>query len=217
MIIKELEKLYKETKHRLRELEQSDTPDPAEHELLKCKIEALNELKKYVVSGDWTRPASREKFVDLIKSKFDYKLIANRYNTTRESLDVFVSRQDKRLHAVIGEALRLISADRIEEGISSFYANVVVISAKEFDYRVSELLPIGENKDSFLVSDCGEEVEILRFLMRNNMQEWLNSGTYHTKLAYLMFLLNTDETAYQQQRRELICELRKKAAEKCSM
>ena len=207
MIIRDLENLYKETKHRLRELEQSDTPNSAEHDLLKQKMAALNELKKYVVSGDWTRPVSREKFVDLIKSKFDYKLIAKRYNTTRESLDVFVSRQDKRLHAVIGEALSLIPIDRIEEGLSSFYANAGIISAKEFDYRVSELLPIGENKDSFLVSDCGGEVEILRFLMRNNMQEWLGSGTYRTKLAYLIFLLGTEDLEYQQQKKELVCKL----------
>lgn len=125
-------------------------------------------------------------------------------------IDVFVFRQDKRLVKIIGEALHLISADRIEEGLSSFYANTGIISAKEFDYRISELLPKGENKDTFLIIECGEEVEILRFLMRNRMQEWFGSGTYHSKLAYLMFLLDTEEAEYQQQKRELICELLKK-------
>lgn len=209
MIIKDLENLYRETKHKLRELVQASTPDPAEHELLKRKMAALNELKKYVISGDWTRPASREKFVDLIKSKFDYKLIAKQYSTTRESLDVFVFRQDKRLQDVMGDALNLISIDRIEEGLSSFCANAGIISAKEFDYIVSELLPIGEKKDSLLVSDCAEEVGILRFLLKGNLQKWLN-GADSAKLSYLMFLLNTKEAAFQKQRSELIGLLRKK-------
>ena len=200
----------KETKHRLRELEQSGAPDPAEHDLLKRKISALKEIKEYIVSGDWTRKASREKFVALVKSKFDYKLIAKRFHTTEASLNVFASRQDKRLHDVMGDALSLIYTDRIEEGLSSFYIKAGIISAKEFDYRVSELLPRGENKDKFLIIECGEEVEILRFLMRCRMQEWLGSGKYRTKLAYLMFLLCTDETEYQQQKRELVCRLWKK-------
>lgn len=49
----------------------------------------------------------------------------------------------------MGEALHLISFDLIEEGMSSIYANAGIILAKEFDYRVSEPLPRGENKDSF--------------------------------------------------------------------
>lgn len=210
MIIKELINAGKATKHRLKELEQSDTFDPAERDILQHKLSALSELQKYAVSGDWTRTASREKFVALIKSKFDYKLIAKRFHTTEASLNVFASRQDKRLSKRIGDAMRLISANRIEEGLSSFYANAGIISAKEFDYRISDILPKGENKDSFLVIECGEEVEILRFLMRDKMQEWLNSATYRAKLSYLMFLLGTDEAEYQQQKRLLISELLKK-------
>ena len=209
MIIRELQSLGKETKHRLRELEQSGTPDPAEHALLKRKLDALNELQKYVVSGDWTRKTSRDKFVALIRSTFDYKLIAKRFHTTEASLNVFASRQDKRLQNVMGEALSLIYTDCIEEGLSSFYIKAGIISAKEFEYRVSEMLPKGENKDRFLIIECGEEVEVLRSLMKENLRKWLD-GADCAKLAYLIFLLGTEDTEYQRQRRDLICELRKK-------
>lgn len=137
MIIKELVNAGKEIKHRLREFEESGTPSHAEYALLKRKLDALNELQKYVVSGNWTQSASREKFVFFASNKFDYKLTAKQFHTSRESLDVFVFRQDKRLVKIIGEALHLIYADRIEEGLSSFYANAGIISAKEFDYRIS--------------------------------------------------------------------------------
>lgn len=206
MIIRELQSLGKETKHRLRELEREGAPDPAEHALLKRKLDVLNELQKYVVSGDWTRLASRKKFVALIKSNFDYELIAKRFHTTKASLSVFASRQDERLQKVMGEALSFIYTDRIEEGLSSFYAKAGIISAKEFDYRVSELLPKGENKDRFLIIECGKEVEILRSLMKENLRKWLD-GADCAKLAYLMFLLSTEDLEYQQQRRGLICEL----------
>lgn len=109
----------------------------------------------------------------------------------------------------IGEALWLIEQDRIEEGLDCFYAATGEFSEGEFDYRVSELLPKTSQKDSFLVSECGEEVDILRSLMKSNVQKRLNSADLE-KLSYLVFLLNTKEEAFRQQRTELIGELRKK-------
>lgn len=175
----------------------------------KSKLSALRQLWSYVRKGNWTRAASREKYLALVKSEFDYKLIAERFNTTRESLDVFAARQNKRLERTIGGALLLIEQDRIEEGLDCFYAATGEFSEGEFDYRVSELLPKTSQKDSFLVSDCGEEVNILRSLTKSNVQKWLN-GADLDKLSYLVFLLNTKEEAFRQQRTELIGELRKK-------
>lgn len=214
MIIKELMNCGKETQNRLRELEAEGVSNTAEHELLRRKLTALRELQNYFRSGDWTRKASREKYIELVRSKFDFKLTAERFNTTRESLDVFAARQDKRLERTIGESLRLIEQDRIEEGLDCFYAATGEFSAGEFDYRVLELLPKMSQKDSFLVSDCGEEVKILRSLMKSNMQKWLN-GADLGKLSYLVFLLNTKEEAFRKQKEELIGELRKKDSESC--
>lgn len=114
----------------------------------------------------------------------------------------------------IGKALQLIEQDRIEEVLDCFYAATGEFSAGEFDYRVSELLPKMSQKDSFLVSDCGEEVKILRSLMKFNMQKRLNSADLE-KLSYLVFLLNTKEEAFRKQKEELIGELRKKDSESC--
>lgn len=175
----------------------------------KFKLSVLCQLWSYVRRGNWTREASREKYLALVKSEFDYKLIAERFNTTRESLDVFAARQNKRLERTIGEALRLIEQDRLEEGLDCFYAATGEFSAGEFDYRASELLPKGSQKDSLLVSECAEEVNILRSLMKSNVQKRLN-GADLDKLSYLVFLLNTKEDALRKQRAELIGELRKK-------
>lgn len=209
MIIKDLMNCGKETQRRLRELETVSVSDTAELELLRRKMAALRELQNYVYNGGWTRTASREKYIALVKSKFDYQLIAERFNTTRESLDVFAARQDKRLERTIGEALRMIEQDRIEEGLDCFYAATGEFSAGEFDYRVSKLLPKMSHKDSFLVSECSEEVKILRSLMKSNVNKRLNSADCG-RLSYLVFLLNTKEEAFRQQRAELIGELRNK-------
>lgn len=175
----------------------------------KSKLSALRQLWSYVRKGNWTRAASREKYLALVKSEFDYQLIAERFNTTRECLHVFATRQNKRLERTIGGALRLIEQDRIEEGLDCFYAATGEFSEGEFDYRVSELLPKTSQKDSFLVSDCTEEVSILRSLMKSNVRKRFN-GTDCNKLSYLVFLLNTKEEAFRKQRTELIGELRKK-------
>lgn len=175
----------------------------------KSKLSALRQLWSYVRKGNWTRKASREKYIAFVKSKFDYELTAKRFNTERECLHVFATRQNKHLERTIGGALRLIEQDRIEEGLDCFYTQTGEFSEGEFDYRVSELLPKTSQKDSFLVADCGEEVNILRSLMKSNVRKRLN-GADCNKLSYLVFLLNTKEEAFRKQRTELIGELRKK-------
>lgn len=206
MIIQDLKRCGAETQCRIKELEGSDG---AELDFLRRKMSALRELQSYVFSGSWTRKASCEKYIALVRSKFDYKLIAERFNTTRESLNVFAARQDKRLERIIGEALRLIEQDRLEEGLDCFYAQTGVFSEGEFDYRVSELLPKTSQKDSFLVSECGEEVAVLRSLMKSSVQKRLNSADLE-RLSYLVFLLNSEEDAFAKQKEELVRELRRK-------
>lgn len=212
MIIKDLMNCGRETQRKLREFEADRVSDTAELDFLRRKLAALRELQNYFYNGDWTRKASREKYLALVKSKFDYELTAERFNTTRECLDVFAARQNKRLERAIGEALRLIRQNRIEDGLDCFYAATGEFSAGEFDYRVSELLPKMPQKDSFLVSDCAEEIRILRSLMKFNVQKWLN-GADLDKLSYLVFLLNTKAETFRQQRAELISRLRKKDSE----
>lgn len=209
MIVKDLMNCGIETQHRLKELGAAGVFDTAELDFLRRKAAALSELQRYVQFGGWTRKASREKYFALFIRKFDYKLIAERFNTTRESLDVFAARQNKRLERTIGGALRLIEQDRIDEGLDCFYVQTGEFSAAEFDYRVSELLPKALQKDSFLVSDCAEEVNILRSLMKSEVKKRLN-GADCNKLSYLVFLLNTKDEEFRKQRAELIGELRKK-------
>lgn len=208
MIVKELNEYAAEITYRLIELKNTGCSDGDEYAFLRRKKAALRELHDYVLSGNWTRKASREKYNALVDSSFDYKLIAQRFNTTRESLDVFAARQNKRLSVVIGEALRLIEQDRLEEGLESFYSLSGVFSLREFDYKPSELLE-PQKKDSFLVSDCSEEVKVLRSLMKSEVKKRLN-GADSGKLSYLMFLLTTEEKAFADQKKELVRELRKK-------
>lgn len=209
MIVKRLIECGKQTKHKLQELEQAQKKDSSDYVMLSRKMAVLSEIQEFLFHGDWTRKSSHEKYIALVRSKWDYKLIAERYQTTRESLDVFASRQDKRLQRVIGGALDLIEIGYIEEGLARFYADSGTLSKQEFTYSMRELLPAAENKDSFTVSDCPDEVEILRSVRRSNVKEWLSDADFD-KLAYLMFLLETDDPAYQQQKRELVAEIVKK-------
>lgn len=209
MVVKRFIECSKQTKQRLKELEQAQKKDSPEYEFLSRKKAVLREIQDYLNYGDWTRQSSREKYIALIRSKWDYKLIAKRYDTDRACLDVFASRQDKRLQRAIGGALDLIDVGYIEEGLARFYADTGTMSVKEFTYSMSDLLPAAQKKDSFSVADCSEEVEVLRSIRRSNVQEWLN-GADCDKLAYLIFLLETKEPVYQQQKRELVAEIIKK-------
>ena len=90
-----------------------------------------------------------------------------------------------------------------------FYAATGEFSDRELEYRVSDLLPKTLKKDSFLISECLEEVEILRSLLRTNVCKRLN-GADSGKLGYLVFLLQSEDNTFREQRIELIRKLRKK-------
>ena len=209
MIIKKFIECGKQTKQKLKELEQTQKKDSPEYRFLSRKMAVLIDIHEYIYHGNWTRESSREKYIALIRSKWDYNLIAARYDTSRASLDVFVSRQEKRLKRTIGSALVLIEIGYIEEGLARFYADSGTLSKQEFTYSMRDLLPKAEKKDSFTVSDCPDEVKVLRSIRRSNINEWLNHAD-RDKLAYLIFLLETDDPAYQKQKRELVAEIVKK-------
>lgn len=207
MVIKDFMDELRNTIMTIKKSKCSGNADNDEIDFQRRKLAALKEIRQYIKYGDWTRTASREKFMELVQSDFDYKLIEKRYKTSQACLDVFVYRQNDRLKRIIGGALTLISLNRIDEGMTLFYANAGIISARDFGYKVEDLLPVGVNSDSFLVSDCDAEVGLLRSLMRSNVQKLLDSAD-KDKLAYLVFLLNTKDKAYSQQKAELIGKLR---------
>lgn len=207
MVIKDFMDELRNTILTIKNSECSENSDNDEMDFQRRKLAALKEIRQYIKCGDWTRTASREKFMALVQSDFDYNLIEKRYKTSRACLDVFVHRQNDRLERIIGGALTLISLNRIDEGMFSFYANAGVISARDFGYKVEELLPVGVKSDSLLVYDCGSEVNILRSLMKSNVQKLLDSADSE-KLAYLVFLLKTKDKVYLQQKAELIGKLR---------
>lgn len=209
MFAKRMKEYIKELKDKLIRLAEAQEKDSEEYLHMNRQMAALNELKRYYFNGDWTRKSSREKYIALVRSNYDYKLIAERYKNDRASLQVFASRQDKRLYKAIGGAFELIIAGYIEEGLARFYADSGTMSKQEFTYSMSDLLPVAHKKDSFSVADCLEEVEILCALRRRSIQKRLNRADYD-KLAYLMFLLEAKDPVFQQQKRELVAEIIKK-------
>lgn len=206
LIMKELLRCGKETNERLKVLDGNGERDSEEYRLLYKKLMALIELRNFAYNGNWTRESSREKFTALAKSKFDYNLIAERYGTTRKSLDVFTTRQDKRLSRAIGRALELIKLNDVDAAMCCFQADNGVLLPDKFRYCVYDLLPRQEKKDSITVEDCRDEIELLRLLAKENIQEFIKAVD-SSKLAHLMFLLQTEEPAYRQQKTELIRKL----------
>lgn len=209
MFIKDLLNRYKATKLIIQELANADQTDSFDYTNAVKTMNALKELKDFIINGNWTRDESRKKFVAWIKSHFDYKLTAERFDTSRESLDVFISRQDKRLSKLMGEALALISQGRVDEGLCSFYAKSGIISAHEYQYRITDLLPQPEKNSDVDLCDCSQEIYLLQMLMRKEMQDRLSDADTDC-MAHLLFLLGSSDPTYAKQKKELIQLLLKK-------
>lgn len=199
MLVKELMKYGQAVSQRLRE-----TNNPDEVIRLKALSKALNMLLRYIYDGDWARESTREKMKMFIRSKFDYKYVCSACNTSRECLDVFLSRQEKRLIGIIGKPFELICKGEIEEGMRLFGSATGAVSIKrEICYNTTEILPEPKIKEGLTIGECGKEIAFLRNISKAALKEQLN-GCDTEKLSHLLFLIGSKEDNYKAQKCELV-------------
>ena len=199
MLIKELMKYGRAVSLRLKE---TDNPDEAAY--LKVQSKALNMLLRYIYDGDWARKSTREKLKAFILNKFDYKYVCKTFNTSRESFDVFLCRQDKRLSGIIGKPFELICKGEIEEGVRLFSSATGAVSIKrEIWYNTAEILPEAKIKEGLSLGECSKEIEFLTSISKIKLRERLSECDTE-KLSHLLYLVSAKEDEYRTQKRELV-------------
>lgn len=167
------------------------------------RMNLLHDMLGYIKSGNWTRASSRQKYVDWLKSKFDNKFICSKYGTDSACFSVFLNRQNHRIEAILEEPYNLLRSNNIREAYVCFYQKTGTISLQaELSYNCLELLPEGSDKDSYLLCECREEIEIIKNLLKSSVKSEISFAD-QSKLAYIIFLLGSNDPQYSLEKRQL--------------
>lgn len=182
--------------------------DDEAFKLIQKKNRLMQDMMRFVLDGDWARKSTREKFRFFVSHNYDYELICKMFNTRRKCVDVFVSRCNKRLSEVLSEPMHYLKADKPEKACAIFNASVGLMTAeRDLGYDLSDLLPEPARMPNVRITDCPVEINILRVLLKNNMEEMIMKGD-RKKLAHLLYVLNCNNQAYLHEKADLMTAIR---------
>ncbi|MGJ9382845.1 hypothetical protein [Salipaludibacillus sp. CF4.18] len=189
-ILMELEKAVHETQENLK-IVVDEEARALEHQ----KFNALMEIVTYVNSLSWLKQKNaKEKLRFLLKTKFDKDNAAVEFNTTKNAIEVSLSRSQKILSKRIGnDTIRLILAGKVDQAMAKLREstnqggqnNELILNG------VFEFLPKSE-KGAFLIEECGRELYLLGRLSRFNIKK--NIGLVNQKkLAHVLYIMSRSD------------------------
>lgn len=190
---------------RLNALKAAKQENTQEYAQLVLMFTRLNQMRDYIISGDWARKSVREKYVFWIRNNFDYLLTANKYKTSDKSMRVLVSRADATLAKLMSKPLEQIRNGNVNDGWIEFGINANLLDLHELFGR-PVLMVVPRPADlamCFSLEDCKDEIKFLRahnsYEVRREMEQ-----LDQQKIAYLLALGSVNDPAYHDERKRLI-------------
>ena len=190
---------------RLKALKAAKQFNTQEYSLLVQTVTRLNQMRDYLVSGDWARKTVRDKFVFWVQSNYNYTLTATKYKSSENSLRVTISRADAVLSKIMSKPLEQIANGNVNDGWIEFNFNINKLDLCElFGRPVLMATPKPTDLEMcFSLEDCKAEIRFLRahnsYAIRKEME-----SLDQQKLGYLLALGAVNDPAYLDERKRFI-------------
>lgn len=205
MFIKHFLEFRKQVIARLNQLRLAKQTNTQEYGQLTLVLTRINQMRDYIISGDWARKTVRDKFVFWVRSDFNYTLTATKYKTNENSLRVTISRADAVLSKIMRKPLEQIANGNVNDGWVEYNFNINKMDLYElFGRPVLMTTPKPSDLEMcFSLDDCKAEIRFLRahnsYEIRKEME-----ALDQQKLAYLLALGGVNDPAYLEERKKLI-------------
>lgn len=210
LIIRRFKKELSKIEEGLSFLNTENVNDEDETKLrLLIKLSAMDELNDYIESYVWVKSnKSANKIKDIIKTDFDYGSVALKYGISINSLQVTLSRADRRLKAKIEEPLNLIVEGKVEEGLRVFRLGDSSKNAPIIDetlFLKDFLIKTEEPNDSelFSLAECVDALKVLRYYTHKVTKTNISKGG-ESKIAFLRYILESKDSKYIYQKQLIL-------------
>lgn len=167
--------------------------DTEEYYVVKKRLSILSKVLVVLKSYSWIkREEPRKKLKYFMENEYDYSKLAMKFNISKESAYVLISRLSKQFNEVIrvNSVEELLDANFDIENIKVKGGSIVNI----FISDIREQLEVRENKD-IDVLECKSELQTLRNLTTtiiHNRVKRLDKD----KVSHILYLLQTDSVEY---------------------
>lgn len=190
---------------RLRELKAAKQENTQEYSQLVLAITRINQMRDYILHGDWARKTTRDKYVFWISCDFNYTLTATKYKTSEQCIRVLVSRADTTLFQIIDKPMQHIMDGNIIDGWIEFCININRLDANElYGHPILTIIPKPTDLDlCFSLDDCKEELKFLRMHNTYEIRKQMKTLDMQ-KLSYLISLGSLNDPAFLEERKKLI-------------
>lgn len=205
MFIKHFLEFRKQVIARLNQLRLAKQTNTQEYGQLTLVLTRINQMREYIISGDWARKTTRDKYVFWIRCEYNYTLTANKFKTTEESLRVLVSRADTALAKVMKKPLELIMSGHVNDGWVEFNFNINRLDINELFGRpilVATPNPSALNQ-CYSLEDCKSEIKFMKTYNSREIRKQLESLD-EKKLAYLIALGFVNDPSFLEERKKLV-------------
>lgn len=205
MFIRQFMELRSKILMRLRELREAKQENTQEYSQLVLMITRINQMRDYIVHGDWARKTTRDKYVFWINCGYNYLLTANKYKTSEQCIKVLVSRADVTLSKILSHPFQLIGEGNVIDGWIEFGININRLDINElFGRPILMIIPKPADLDMcYALDDCKEEIKFFRahntYKLRKQLKD-LNPQ----KMSYLISLGALNDAAFTEERKKLI-------------
>lgn len=171
-----------------------------EYYVVKKRLSILSKVLGVLKSYSWIkREEPRKKLKYFMENEYDYSKLAMKFNISKESAYVLISRLSKQLQEVIG-------VNSVDELLDSNF-DIENIKVKEdsivntFISEIRDNLQARENKDINVI-ECTLELKILKKLTTANIHNIVKRLDLD-KTSHILYILQTDKIEYVRDR-ELI-------------
>lgn len=171
--------------------------------LAESKVLALTEIWNYIKSGVWySNPATVEKVVALVEN--NKKDVMAKYGITESHCNTILWRANDCLAKKFPNNIvtRVLQGDINSAMLEFRCQSGTLLSRGAFLQEANELLPAPDDSVPFKLGDCVNEAKLLSFYSRAVMLKRFGAVDKQ-KLAYLVHLLNTYNSALEVEQRAL--------------
>lgn len=161
-------------------------------QIQQSKLDALMEIVNFVKQMNYIkRPRVKEKFSFFLRSKYDYQETATHFGTSRNSIDVMVSRVSRQLESLVGkETIDMILQEKVSEALRVFRSGILNESAKGFFLpEAAKYLPEPKYRMFNSLEECSSEIRFLNVLTEHGMKNMIE-GCDQEKLAHILYLIS---------------------------
>ena len=197
--------IFKQLEHAIKSVtrEKKQTNDTKKLALIDEKLNALFEISEYIKAGEWLGKTSA---IDRMRYSLKHTIAetAEKFECSKDSVSSSLTKYSRKLEGLIGSnTISMIVEGKVREGLVQFYLKSGAFSVEQIIASdVHSYLPDQAELEDCSIAECLNELKVLRICSSAYIKNLFKRVSLE-KVAFLLYILNSEDSKYADIRREM--------------